>query len=241
MLLITLFGIASAFLFWDAGAGWWIAAGVMYFVFGCLGVTVTFHRYLSHSSFKFRWEWTERLFILFGTLAGTGSPIGWVAVHKSHHAHSDAEGDPHGPHLGWRHFIPDYDNHVNYRTVRHLLQDKYIRFLHAHSLHVLIAYYLVLFVLGGGQAVVFLGLIPQALTSIFSVLCNFFPHFTGYRNYDTTDESHNTWWLAIPTWGDAWHNNHHAKPGQASFQHKWWEFDISGVVISLISEKSSII
>ena len=236
MLLITAAGLLASVLFWDAGLGWWSVAVVVYFGFSCLGVTVTFHRFVTHKSFNFRWEFLEKFFILLGTLAGTGSAVGWAAVHIEHHAHSDTEEDPHGPHQGWRHFVPDYDNHVNYMKVRRLLADPYIRWLHNYNMYVIVVYWAVLFMLGGVQLLAFAGLIPQAFTSVFSVLCNYFPHKTGYRNFEIEDKSYNTWWLALPTWGDSWHNNHHAKPYLSSFQHNWWEIDISGMVIRLIKK-----
>lgn len=234
MVLILLAGPLVAALYWDSGWGWWVTALVFYFAFSCLGVTVTFHRFVTHKSFDFRWKFLERLFILLGTLAGTGSAIGWAAVHIEHHAHSDTDEDPHGPHHGWRQFIPNYDSNVSYMKVRRLLADPYMLWLHNHTTHIIVVYYVVLFLIGGLQLVAFAGLIPQALTSIISGVCNYFTHLTGYRNFDIEDESYNTWWLALPTWGESWHNNHHAKPHLSSFQHNWWEIDISGLVIRLI-------
>lgn len=235
--LITLAGILAGAYFWDAGGLWWLAAGLTYFVLGCLGVTVTFHRYLTHNSFEFRWVWLEKLFILFGTLGGTGSPISWVAVHIAHHRHSDQEGDPHGPHLGWKNLLGQYDEHVDFRTVKRFLKDPYLRFLQKKGLYVILAYYAVLFVLGGLMAVAFFGVIPQAINSILGVVTSLSAHHFGYRNFNTKDESTNVWWLALITFGESWHNNHHAKPNSSTFQHKWWEIDISAMVISLIKKK----
>jgi len=179
----------------------------------------------------------ERLFILFGSLAGTGSAIGWVAVHKAHHKHSDTDKDPHGPMTGWRNFFNDYDEHVNYWSVKNLLKDPYLKKLHKYGLWILLAFYALLFMIGGVKAIVFLGLVPQMLTIVISAMSNYFTHSYGYRTYETGDDSRNTWWMSIPTWGESWHNNHHAKPHLYSFRHKWWEFDISGSIISLIREK----
>lgn len=235
---ITILG-ALAFLYfsWVGVSGWWwVSAFLVYFLFSCLGVTVTFHRFLTHNSFKFRYKWMERLFILFGSLAGTGSAIGWVAVHRSHHAHSDKEGDPHGPGTGWRNFFNDYDDDVNYRLVKSLIQDPWLNWMHREGMLVMLSYYGFLFLLGGPPALAFLGLIPQMMTIVVSASCNYFAHLYGYQSYQTDDDSKNTWWLALPTWGDSWHNNHHAKPHLYSFRHKWWEFDISGSIISMIKE-----
>jgi fatty-acid desaturase len=236
LVLIALAGILAGVYFWDAGAGWWLAAGLTYFVFGCLGVTVTFHRYLTHKSFEFRWVWLKKLFILFGTLGGTGGPISWAAVHIAHHRQSDKEGDPHGPHLGWKNLLGQYDQHVDLRKVKRHLKDPYLRFLQKHSLHIILIYYVILFVLGGVLAVAFFGLIPQAINSIMGGVLAVSAHHFGYRNFNTKDESTNVWWLALPTFGEAWHNNHHAKPGSASFQSNWWELDISWVVIRMVGK-----
>ncbi|WP_422049738.1 acyl-CoA desaturase [Shimia sp.] len=240
ILLIMLAGIFAGIVYRDAGLFWWACAIAMYFVFGCLGVVVTFHRYLSHRSFQFRWWWLERLFILFGHLAGSGSAIGWVAVHKAHHAYSDTDRDPHGPRRGWRNFVPDYDDVVNYRMVRSMLRDRYLRWLHKNGILLIAAYYLALWLIGGDIAVAFFGGIPQAITILMSVITNWVGHVYGYQTYETGEDSRNCWWLAIPAWGESWHNNHHAKPGRASFSHKWWEIDISGAVIALISKQGTM-
>ena len=235
---ITILGILSFLYFsWVGVSGWWwIGAFITYFLFSCLGITVTFHRELTHNSFKFRWKWMEKLFILFGSLAGTGSAIGWVAVHKTHHAHSDKDGDPHGPGTGWRNFFNDYDDDVNYRLVKSLIRDPLLNWMHRDGLLIMFTYYVLIFTLGGPTALAFLGFSPQMMTIVISASCNYFAHLTGYQTYQTGDDSRNTWWLAIPTWGDSWHNNHHAKPHLYSFRHKWWEFDVSGSIISLIKE-----
>lgn len=239
ILAITIIGLLSTAFYAFAGFDpqWLFYTLITYFAFSCLGITVTFHRYLTHRSFRFRWKWMEKLFILFGSLAGTGSAIGWVAVHKSHHKHSDTDSDPHGPMTGWRNFFNDYDDDVDYRSVRHLLRDPYLRRLHKYGWWIMLVFYATLFMIGGLPALVFIGLLPQTMTILISASCNYFAHLYGYQSYETGDNSRNTWWLAIPTWGDSWHNNHHAKPNLYSFRHKWWEFDISGSIISLVREK----
>ena len=232
-------GILSAIYYLVIGADplWWISAGIAYFAFSCLGVTITFHRYLAHNSFKFRFKWMEKLCILFGTLGGTGSAIAWVAVHRKHHRHSDTDQDPHTPMNGVKAFLmPNYDQDVNYRLVKRMLKDPYLHFMHKHAVKVFAAFYLVLFLLGGWHAVVFLGFIPQAGTSLMSVIISWSTHTTGYKNFAIKDNSRNTWWLTILAWGENWHNNHHAKPRLASFQYRWWELDISGLVIKLIGK-----
>jgi stearoyl-CoA desaturase (delta-9 desaturase) len=229
--------LAGYFLVTGAHPLWWAAALGMNFLSGCLGITVTFHRYLSHQSFEFRWPWMEKFFSLLGLLGGTGSAIGWVALHKAHHAYVDTDRDPHGPPRGWRNFYPDYDTHLRYRFAKHLIKDPFHWFLHKNGAWIIGAYLLALYVFGGLEALAFLGLIPQVITGGVSSVCNWFTHFHGYRTYDTDDNSRNVWWLAIPTWGESWHNNHHANIGDYSFRNKWWEIDISAMVIYLVKKR----
>jgi fatty-acid desaturase len=223
----------------DVSMAWLWGTAFVYFLVSCLGVTVTFHRYITHKSFEFKSKLVKNVAILLGCLSGTGDPISWASMHKKHHKHSDTEDDPHGPHLGWRHFVPNYDEHISYTNVKSLIADPYLKFLHYNTLNVILAYYAVLFILGGLPALVFLGFLPQTLTLVVSTLCNYFPHFVGYRNFETNDDSRNTWWLALITWGDSWHNNHHAKPYRYSFSEKWYEFDISGWVIYFLKDRDA--
>jgi len=230
------FMAAAYYLIIGASIYWWIAALFVYFLFSCLGITITFHRHLAHKSFSFKWEWLRKLCIVFGSLSGTGSAIAWVAVHKKHHKFSDSKHDPHGPGHGWKNFFNDYDTIIDYKSVKPMLQDKFLRWMHRHGLKAIVAYYVILFIVGGLPALAFLGFIPQMLVALMSALLNYFAHSSGYRTYDIVDDSRNNWWLAIPTWGESWHNNHHAKPRLWSFKHKWWEVDISGAIIKLIKE-----
>ena len=104
-LLITLWLLFTQ----DHSSIWWLASVGMYFITGCLGITITFHRYLTHRSFSMP-LWMEKLFTLFGCMGGTGSSIGWVAVHKNHHRYADRPGDPHSPVTqGFSLFYANYD------------------------------------------------------------------------------------------------------------------------------------
>lgn len=242
MLGIFMLGLVSAIsmIFIGASSAWWISAFVMFFAMSCLGITVTFHRFLSHSSFQFRYKWMEKLFIILGTLGATGSPLAWVAIHKKHHRYSDTDDDPHGPHLGWKQFVTNYDNKINYRYVKRYLKDPFHRFLHSYGVAIIGLYYLLLLVTMGVYGVVFLGLIPQATNIFMGSASSYAMHYFGYRNFETGDDSRNVWWLAFITWGESWHNNHHAKPNSYTFNYKWWEFDISAAVIRLIAKPDTL-
>ena len=214
---------------------WWLLSIAMYFLTGCLGITITFHRYLTHKSFKFRYKWMEYLFSFFGAIGGTGSSIGWVAVHNEHHKNADQPGDPHAPHNGfWNVIIPKYDFDMNKWAVRSLITNKFHLALHNYYYLILLVWFALLFFVGGLNVLIFAGIIPVAFQIWASVLSNYGNHSWGYRNFTTKEDSRNTWWLAAITWGEGWHNNHHAKPGKWDFQYKWWEIDPSAWVIRLV-------
>jgi fatty-acid desaturase len=210
-----------------------------YFIYGCLGVVVTFHRGLTHNSYKTR-PIITKLFSFFGSLGGTGSPLAWVAIHLIHHSKSDKEGDPHSPlHKGIKIFSLDYPipKEVKWR-MRSLVVDRYQQLLHRYYFLILAAWSLLLFLLGGFYLVVFLHLMPALITVIMSNVVNYIGHkpnwWGGYRRYNLKDQSTNNWLWAIPSWGETWHNNHHRHPRNFSCGEKWWEFDISALIIRLI-------
>ncbi|HUO74285.1 MAG TPA: acyl-CoA desaturase [Solirubrobacteraceae bacterium] len=229
---------------------------VLYGVIGT-GITVGFHRLLTHRSFK-----CSRLvragFAALGSAAAEGPVIDWVATHRRHHQFSDVDGDPHSPHLhgsgfggalrglvhahlGW--VFTDMEVADERKYAKDLLADPMIRFVNDTFVLWVVAGLAVAFGLGvaltgtvaggltallwGGAARIFL--MHHATFSINS-LC----HFFGRHDYDTGDESRNLAWLAIPTWGEAWHNNHHAFP--TSYRHglRRWQIDISAGIIRLM-------
>lgn len=214
-----------------------------YFIYGCLGVVVTFHRGLTHRSYK-TYAPLQKLFSIFGCLGGTGSSLAWVAIHINHHVKSDKPGDPHSPiYKGWKMFLLDYINEVDQNTkwkMRRLVSDRFHQGLHRYYFAILLAWDLFLFLLGGIYLVIFLHLMPLVITGIMSNVVNYVSHnpnwIGGFRTYDLRDQSTNNWIMAIPTWGESWHNNHHRHPGNYSCGEKWWQLDISAMVIRLIKK-----
>ena len=219
------------------------------------GITVGFHRLLTHRSFKCH-RLVRAGFAALGSAAAEGPVIDWVATHRKHHQFSDVDGDPHSPHVGhgtgWRGaFSGLLHAHVGWvfrdmevaderRYAKDLLADPLIRFVDrtfvlwvavglaaAFGLGVLLTGTVkggLVALLWGGAARIFF--MHHATFSINS-LC----HYFGRHDYDTGDESRNLAWLAIPTWGEAWHNNHHAFP--TSYRHglKRWQIDPSAAII----------
>jgi fatty-acid desaturase len=212
---------------------WWVLSIFVYYLTGCLGITITFHRYLTHRSFKMP-KILEYLFSFFGAMGGTGSSIGWAAVHNAHHKYSDTEKDPHSPHiLGLKMMLSRYNYDFNFWDARFLLRDKFHVFLHNY-------YYLIMLIWASTLLVIdyrlflFGFVVPQFLQIWASNISNYANHIWGYSNYDTGEGSKNTWWVSAITWGEGWHNNHHSEPWKYTFQHRWWEIDVSAYTIYLI-------
>jgi stearoyl-CoA desaturase (Delta-9 desaturase) len=230
---------------------------VSYVVIGS-GITVGFHRLLTHRSFK-----TSRLlragFAALGSAAAEGPVIDWVATHRKHHRYSDADGDPHSPHVGhgsgWRGALAGFFHaHIGWVFsdmevadeqiyAKDLLADPWIKFVdRTFVLWVVVG---LVFSFGLGVALTgtvtggLLGLLWGGAARIFFVHHSTFSinsvcHFFGRQDFDTRDESRNVPWLAIPTWGEAWHNNHHAFP--TSYRHglRRWQIDPSAGMIRVL-------
>ncbi len=245
---------------WSSGLLVWqdlLVLAIFYMVIGS-GITVGFHRLLTHRSFK-----CSRLlragFAALGSAAAEGPVIDWVATHRKHHQFSDEAGDPHSPHLderhGWRGELWGFWHaHIGWvfsdmevadeqRYAKDLLNDPWIRFVDRTFVLWVVLGLAAAFGLGvaltgtvtggltallwGGAARIFF--MHHATFSINSVC-----HYFGRHEYDTGDESRNVFWLAIPTWGEAWHNNHHAFP--TSYRHgmRRWQLDPSAGIIRLL-------
>jgi stearoyl-CoA desaturase (delta-9 desaturase) len=239
--LMTIAGTIVAIIYYGLSASslWLILLG--YFLYGCLGIVVTYHRYLTHKSYEAR-PILVKLFSILGCFAGTGSPLAWVAIHINHHLKSDKPDDPHSPlYKGIKIFSLDYVNEVNSDTkwrMRGLVTDRFQQFLHRYYFAIIALYSLVLFIIGGFWLMVFMHWAPAMVTGIMSNVVNYVGHkpnwFGGYRSYNLNDQSANNWLWSIPSWGEAWHNNHHRFPKDYTFKKQWFEFDISGLIIKLI-------
>ena len=212
-----------------------------YFLYGCLGIVVTYHRQLTHDSYKTN-PLLTKIFSVLGCFAGTGSPLAWVAIHINHHLKSDKPDDPHSPlYKGIKIFSLDYVNEVNNDTkwrMRKLVTDTFQQFLHRYYFAINALYSIILFMLGGFWLMIFAHWTPALITGLMSNVVNYVGHtpnwLGGYRSHNLNDQSTNNWLWSIPSWGESWHNNHHRFPKNAYFGNKWWEVDISGLVIKLI-------
>ena len=240
-MILSLVGtIAALGIYGISSTALWLSL-IGYFVYGCLGIVVTYHRRLTHNSYD-TYPLLIKIFSVFGCFAGTGSPLAWVAIHINHHLKSDKPDDPHSPlHKGLKIFTLDYVNEVNTDTkwrMRGLVTDRFQQFLHRYYFAILAAYSIILFIIGGFWLMVFLHWMPALITGLMSNVVNYVGHkpgwWGGYRSYNLNDQSSNNWLWSIPSWGEAWHNNHHRFPKDYTFSKQWWEFDISGWLIKLI-------
>jgi len=202
---------------------------------GALGVTLCYHRVLTHRSLRLR-KPLECLFAVMGTLALQGDPIRWIAVHRKHHAHADTDEDPHTIGLGfkWAHVDWLYRHNVAYPTqaeierfAADLYGDPFYRALSYLALPLQFALGIGLFLLGGWGWVVW-GIFVRLVFCYHSTwFVNSAAHMFGYRSYRTSDQSTNCWWVALLSFGEGWHNNHHAFPFSARHGLSWFEVDMT--------------
>lgn len=213
----------------------WIAvSGLMYFLMICCGISMTFHRALTHKAFTMP-KWLERIFATFACMAGTGSPIMWVLTHRQHHRFSDKPGDPHPPSAVYKTLFGVYPRVSGY--IRDIVVDKYYRFWHRYYFGILVSWAVLIFMIFGFNALYFIFVMPVSASIFISNALNWFGHresTISYKNYSLTNDSQNNWIMAILAFGEGWHNNHHRYPGSARFGIKRYEVDISYLQIKFL-------
>lgn len=237
---IHLAALAAPFCFTWSGLAICLA---LYYISGSLGVCLGYHRLLTHGSFS-TWRPVKVFFAFLGGISGEGSAIDWVANHRKHHAFSDQDGDPHTPREGgwWAHMMWLFRKHTAAELAAHvsrwapdLARDPAILALHKTFIlwHVLAGAVLLslgwsLYGPATGVSWLVWGLAVR-MVIVFHVtwLVNSASHMWGYRNYETTDDSRNLWWVGLLAFGEGWHNNHHAFQRMAKHGHKWWEVDVT--------------
>lgn len=214
----------------------WAIALLVYFFTGCIGMSGTFHRLLSHKSYKCS-KWWEYFGTVCATLGGTGSSIAWCAVHREHHRFTDTERDPHSPvHKGFFQvqFLSMFHKpHVKY--VPDLLRSNFHSNMHKYYWLVHAFYALALYNIDH-FALVYAWLFPSLILWHAGSGINTFSHIEGWQDYETRDTSTNHPVLGILMWGEGWHNNHHAFPADYRFGRKWWQIDVTRYVIEVIKK-----
>lgn len=247
LIVVHLGALAAPFVITWQGV---VLAFALHWLTGGIGVCLGYHRLFTHRSFAthnpLRW-----VIALIGGLSGEGSVIDWVANHRKHHALSDKEGDPHSPRDGawWSHMFwlartrttAERDVHWD-KWAPDLRKEPMLRFL--DSTFLLWQFVMAATLYGGGyllgghfMAASFLvwGMFVRLVFVLHSTwFVNSASHMWGYKNYETTDDSRNNWWVALISYGEGWHNNHHAYPRMAKHGHRWWEIDVTYMTILLM-------
>ncbi|KAK9810059.1 hypothetical protein WJX72_004138 [[Myrmecia] bisecta] len=209
-----------------------------YFITGCLGITLSFHRQLSHRSFVTP-KWLEYALAYCGVLAVQGDPLEWVSSHRYHHLHTDTPLDPHSPYEGfwWSHMGWLLDNKITLDRVGtrgnmgDLTTQPFYKFIEkTYAWHV-VAMFAALYAFGGLPAVVWGGALRVAWVYHITWFVNSASHVWGYQSYSTGDLSRNNWWVGILAFGEGWHNNHHAFEYSARHGFEWWQWDPTWYVI----------
>ena len=247
--------LVAIVLLWDAAVGWTsLAVLAAMYVISVMGVTLGFHRLLTHRSFA-TYKPVQYALAILGSMAVQGPVMNWVADHRKHHAHTDQEGDPHTPHghgsgfkgavtglwyahMGWLFERSGTSEHQRY--CRDLYEDRGMQFIHKTFalwmvLGIAIPASIGLAITGtwrgaleaalwGGAVRVFLG---HHVTWSINSVC----HFFGTRRFDIEDHSTNVFWLSVLSMGESWHHNHHTFPRSAFHGLKSWEIDPTGLVI----------
>jgi stearoyl-CoA desaturase (delta-9 desaturase) len=214
----------------------------LYWVAGGLGITMGYHRLHTHRGFK-TYKPFEYFLAICGTIALQGGPIFWVATHRLHHQYSDQTEDPHTPrvsgfwaHMGWVLFGEAHHNDTA-RMARYapdLGKVAFYRWLTTY-------HWVPLAVLGfsllaiGGWPLVNWAIFLRVVFGLHSTwLVNSATHMWGRRRFETKDDSRNSWWVALVTFGEGWHNNHHAHPTSARHGLAWYEFDQTWLSIAVL-------
>lgn len=224
----------------------WTALSItlfLHWLFGSIGVCLGYHRLLSHRSFKVP-RWLEYAIAVLGALSLQGGPIFWVAGHRLHHGYTeDPDQDPYSASRGfwWSHMLwifyprPEFFDYERYgRFAPDLVRNPFYRWLNRYFILLQIPLALLLYALGGWSFVIYGVFLRTVILWHTTWLINSVTHMWGYRTFPSEDNSCNLWWAAILTYGEGWHNNHHAYPHVAKCGWWWWEIDLTWWAIKFL-------
>ncbi|WP_019504588.1 fatty acid desaturase [Pleurocapsa sp. PCC 7319] len=221
----------------------WQALGVafiLYFITAGVGITLGFHRLVSHRSYEVP-KIVEYFLIFCGTLAGQGGPLDWIGLHRIHHQYSDTEFDPHNSlkgfywsHLGWM-LCQNPANEKIPRYTKDISGDRFYQVCQHGMIPFQVVLALILYYWGGLPFVVWGIFVRLVIVFHCTWFVNSATHKFGYKSYESNDTSLNCWWVALLTFGEGWHNNHHAFQYSARHGLKWWEIDLTWIMIQTLS------
>ena len=224
--------VAALFFFTWQGL---VLAAVLWWVAGGLGIGMGYHRLLTHRGYKTP-KWVEYLFTIFATLALEGGPIFWVATHRIHHRLTDQPGDPHSPrdgkwwsHMGW--IVTGQALHQSTTElapyVPDLMKDKFHVWISKWHWIPLTTLGIAILAICGWQAMLWATFLRVTVGLHCTWLVNSATHLWGSQRFATGDDSRNSFWVALLTFGEGWHNNHHAQAQSARHGLRWWEIDMN--------------
>jgi stearoyl-CoA desaturase (delta-9 desaturase) len=225
---------AIAALFMFTWKGFFVSL-LLWWVSGSLGIGMGYHRLLTHRGFK-TYKWFEYFLTVCATLALEGGPFFWVATHRVHHQNTDVEGDPHSPRDGgfWAHMGWIITGRILHNRSAALFP--YIPDLRKDKFHTVISkwHWVPITVLGvvllaiGGWSMLMWGIFFRTVVGLHATwLVNSATHMWGSQRFITGDTSKNSFWVALLTFGEGWHNNHHAHPQAARHGLAWYEVDLN--------------
>jgi stearoyl-CoA desaturase (delta-9 desaturase) len=236
------FHVQAILAFWSFSWTNVLVAVALYWVAVGLGISLGYHRLHTHRGYK-TYRWFEYFLAVCGTLTLEGGPIFWVATHRLHHQHSDKPDDPHTPrvsgfwaHIGWILFGESNHNDTA-RMTRYapdLGRDPFYRWLTTYHWVPLTVIGFSLLAIGGWGLVnwaIFLRVVVGLHATYF---VNSASHMWGTRRFATGDDSRNNWWVALLTFGEGWHNNHHAHPVSSRHGLAWYEFDPTWLLLKAL-------
>jgi fatty-acid desaturase len=236
LMLFHVGAVAALFFFTWSGL---FTAIFLHWVMGGFGLGVCYHRLLTHRSYTTP-KWFEYFLTICGVTAMEGGPLIWVATHRKHHQFADKDGDPHSPrdgrwwsYAGWILMGNAYRKDVAAlkRYVPDLAEDKFHVWLTKWHLTPTIILGVVLFAIGGFRLMLWGTFLRTVVGLHSSWIVNMCAHIWGSRRFETRDASTNNWWVAMLSFGDGWHNNHHAYPVSARHGFKWYEIDLNWYTI----------
>lgn len=221
-----------------------LAAGIVWWVTNSWGIGMGYHRLLTHDGFKTP-KWLEYFLTVCGTLALQSGSLQWVTTHRRHHAYTETENDPHSPrdgtfwaHIGWlmHGSALSHDEPSIKRYAPDLLKDKFHVFISKYFFMTTIIAAVIIFLIGGWTMVLWAIFLRQVLGWHSTFLVNSATHLWGTRRFETPDDSRNNALIAAVTFGEGWHNNHHAHPRSARHGLAWYELDINWMQIRFLEK-----
>jgi sn-1 stearoyl-lipid 9-desaturase len=241
IIFMTFIHVAAIFAFLPINFSW-TAVGLAIFLHwltGGIGITLGWHRLVSHRSFQTP-KWLEYVLVFCGTLAMQGGPIWWVGLHRHHHLYSDQDVDHHDSckgfwwsHLGWMMYDVPAEQEIP-RFTKDIADDRFYQFLDKYFFQIQVAFAILLFLVGGLPFLFWGSFVRLVLVYHTTWLVNSATHKFGYRTFESNDRSTNCWWVALLAYGEGWHNNHHAHQYSARHGMQWWEIDMTWMMIQLL-------